>query len=604
MKINLKKLSATFLSIVMVTACVAGCGNKQAEPVVKAETKADTEKDDTEKADVGKGEEMAAAEHSSTSGKNETVYIIKNSDGTSKTIVSEWLKNPSGTASLTDFADLENIEVVKGDAKIESNVGGSIKWDANGADIYYRGTTSKEVPVDVEITYKLDGTALKASELKGKSGHLVMEINYKNTMSKTVKGKDGKDYTIYMPFIMSTGMILDNAKFSNITVKNGEAVNDGDHTVVMGIGFPGLYDSLGLDTINLNIDKEEKKIERADIPDSITIECDVNDSDELSVLSVAKVFDINKINKTYDVGNIDTDVDDMTDGMKKLLDGSNDLYSGIKKVDSGVKTLEKGAKKISNGAGSLAAGAKKLSTGSTTLASGAKSLSDGIATLNKALPSADDAKKLAAGSKTVNSTIDSMHSATKNVPISDKDIDAVTAKLYKLVKSGDLDEATMKQIVAVYKTYQGLEKGISGLDSGYGSINSAVQAYPQIVSAVGNASKGAKQVADGAKSVSKGAKDLSSGADKLAKGAKNLSNGTGTLADGTEKLLKGSKDLKEGLKEFDDKAVDKVADLIHDTIDPLSDRFELLKAYAESYDSFAGCGQDIECSTVFIFKNA
>ena len=600
MKINVKKISATLLSVVMVTAAVTGCGNnKQAEPVIKAEEQSDTETDDMKKA-----EEMAASEHSSTSGKNETVYIIKNSDGTSKTIVSEWLKNPSGSATVTDVANLDNIEVVKGDAKLASNVSGSIKWDAQGADIYYRGTTSKSVPVDVDITYKLDGKVLKASELKGKSGHPVMEITYKNTLSKTVTGKDGKEYTIYMPFIMSTGMILDNAKYSNITVTNGEAVNDGDHTVVMGIGFPGLYDSLGFDSINLNIDKEEKKIERSDIPDSVTVECDVNDCEELSVLTVGKVFDINKINKTYDVGNIDTDVDDMTDGMKKLLDGSNDLYSGIKKVDSGVKTLDKGAKKISSGAGTLAKGAKKLSTGSSTLASGAKSLSEGIATLNKALPSADDAKKLAAGSKTIDSTINSMHSATKNVPITDKDVDAVTAKLYKLVRSGDLDEATMKQIVAVYKTYQGLEKGISGLDSGYGSINSAVQAYPKIVSAVGSASKGAKQVADGAQTVSKGAKDLSTGADKLAKGAKNLSNGTDTLSDGTEKLVKGSKDLKEGLKKFDDKAVNKVADLIHDTIDPLSDRFESIKAYADSYDSFAGCNLDMECSTVFIFKNA
>ena len=38
-----------------------------------------------------KAEEMAAPEHSSTSGKNETVYVIKNGDGTKKTIVSAWL---------------------------------------------------------------------------------------------------------------------------------------------------------------------------------------------------------------------------------------------------------------------------------------------------------------------------------------------------------------------------------------------------------------------------------------------------------------------------------------------------------------------------------
>ena len=103
--------------------------------------------------------------------------------------------------------------------------------------------------------------------------------------------------------------------------------------------------------------------------------------------------------------------------------------------------------------------------------------------------------------------------------------------------------------------------------------------------------------------MNKGAKDLSSGADKLSKGARSLRNGTGTLADGTEKLLKGSKDLKEGLKKFDDKAVDKVAEVIRDTVDPLSDRFEALKAYSNTYGSFAGADKDVECSTVFVLKN-
>ena len=601
MKENMRKITAVALSAAMIVTAFTGCGEKKAEPVAKEEpdaTQNNDEKDGREKA-----EEMAAPEHSSTSGKNETVYVIKNSDGTKKTIVSAWLKNPSGSASMKDVTCLDNIEIVKGDAKLEKNENGNVTWNTEGADVYYTGTTGKAVPVDVDVTYTLDGAKLKASELKGKSGHLVIDINYKNTMSKTVTGKDGKDYTIYMPFIMSTGMILDNAKFSNITVKNGEAVNDGDHTMVMGIGFPGLYDSLGLDTIDFSKIDEDKKIERSDIPDSVTIECDVKDCDEFSALTVAKTFDINKISKTYDIGKLDTDIDDMTDGMKKLLDGSEDLHTGISKVNKGVKSLQSGAKTLSSGADTLAKGAKKLSSGTNTLSAGAKDLSDGMSKLNKALPSEADAKKLAAGSTQIKNAIDSMHSAAKNAPVTDKDVAALQTKLYKLVQAGELDADTMKQILTVYKTCEGLENGVNSLYNGYGNVNKAVQAYPQIVAGVGSASKGAKQIADGAQTLNKGAKDLSSGADKLSKGARSLRNGTGTLADGTEKLLKGSKDLKEGLKKFDDKAVDKVAEVIRDTVDPLSDRFEALKAYSHTYGSFAGTDKAVECSTVFVLKN-
>jgi len=604
MKENMRKITAVALSAVMIVSAFTGCGKKKAEPVMKEETDATQNNDENdEKNDMKKAEEMAAPEHSSTSGKNETVYVIKNSDGTKKTIVSAWLKNPDGSASMKDVSDLENIEVVKGDAKMEKNENGNITWNAAGADVYYSGTTQKNSPVDVDITYTLNGAKVNASELKGKSGHLVIDIKYSNTMSKPVTGKDKKEYTIYMPFIMSTGMILDNAKFSNITAKNGEVVNDGDHTMVMGIGFPGLYDSLGLDTIDFSKIDKDKKIERSDIPDSVTIECDVKDCDEFSALTVAKTFDINKISKTYDIGKLDADIDDMTDGMKKLIDGSEDLHTGISKVNKGVKSLQSGARTLSSGADSIAKGAKKLSSGTNSLASGAKDLNDGMSKLNKALPSESDAKKLAAGSAQIKNAIDSMHSAAKNAPVTDKDVAALQAKLYKLVQAGELDADTMKQIITVYKTCEGLENGVNSIYSGYGSVNKAVQAYPQIVSGIGSASKGAKQIAEGAQTLNKGAKDLSGGADKLAKGAKSLKNGTGTLADGTEKLLRGSKDLKDGLKKFDDKAVDKVVDLIRETVDPLSDRFEALKAYSNTYGSFAGSDNAVECSTVFVFKN-
>jgi putative membrane protein len=604
MKENMRKITAVALSAVMIVSAFTGCEKKKAEPVMKEETDATQNNDENdEKNDMKKAEEMAAPEHSSTSGKNETVYVIKNSDGTKKTIVSAWLKNPNGSASMKDVSDLENIEVVKGDAKMEKNENGNITWNAAGADVYYSGTTQKNSPVDVDITYTLNGAKVNASELKGKSGHLVIDIKYSNTMSKTVTGKDKKEYTIYMPFIMSTGMILDNAKFSNITAKNGEVVNDGDHTMVMGIGFPGLYDSLGLDTIDFSKIDKDKKIERSDIPDSVTIECDVKDCDEFSALTVAKTFDINKISKTYDIGKLDADIDDMTDGMKKLIDGSEDLHTGISKVNKGVKSLQSGARTLSSGADSIAKGAKKLSSGTNSLVSGAKDLNDGMSKLNKALPSESDAKKLAAGSAQIKNAIDSMHSAAKNAPVTDKDVAALQAKLYKLVQAGELDADTMKQIITVYKTCEGLENGVNSIYSGYGSVNKAVQAYPQIVSGIGSASKGAKQIAEGAQTLNKGAKDLSGGADKLAKGAKSLKNGTGTLADGTEKLLRGSKDLKDGLKKFDDKAVDKVADLIRETVDPLSDRFEALKAYSNTYGSFAGSDNAVECSTVFVFKN-
>ncbi len=622
MNMSLKKFAAAAVSVSMVMACVAGCGAKNSETVAKNEMLAD----------VAKAEEIAALEHSTTAGKTETVYIIKNGDGTTRTIVSEWLKNPSGSASVKDVASLEGIEVVKGDATLQENENGNITWNAKGADVFYSGTTTKAAPVDVELTYTLDGAKIKATDLKGKSGHLVIDISYRNSMSKAVKGKDGKEHTIYMPFIMSTGLILENSKVRNVTVENGESVNDGDHTIVMGIGFPGLYESLGLDTIDLNGKKEKDETsQKIDIPENIKIECDVKDCDELTALTVGKIFDLKDIDKKVDTEKLGKDMDDMTDGMKKLIDGSEDLREGVSKINSGAKTIHNGAKTLSDGASALSKGAGKIAAGTKTLnkgaaqlqsnndtlRKGAKAIDDGLSAIDKKMPSAANAKALADGSATVKKTIDSMYAVTQSVSVSEKDIAALTAKLQKLVEAGELDAATMKQMIAVYKSYAGLEKGVAGLHSGYGNINTAMQAYPVLASGIGKAAKGADDLHKGINAYTAGVDELSSGIRKvdsgmaklstssqqLAKGAKKLSNGTGTLEDGTSKLLNGSKELLSGLKKFDDKAVDRVSDMISDNLIPLTDRVESLKAYADTYKSFAGTDSTVECSTVFVFKN-
>ena len=45
----------------------------------------------------------------------------------------------------------------------------TLAWNTDGADIYYQGTTDKELPVGVQLTYYLDGQEIAPEDLKGKS---------------------------------------------------------------------------------------------------------------------------------------------------------------------------------------------------------------------------------------------------------------------------------------------------------------------------------------------------------------------------------------------------------------------------------------------------
>ena len=98
-----------------------------------------------------------------TVGKEENVYVLSDIEGNvKKVIVSGWLKNPEKKNELIDISELDNITNVKGDETFTEKDGKKI-WAANGNDIFYQGTTNKEVPVSIKISYRLNG---KKSHLK------------------------------------------------------------------------------------------------------------------------------------------------------------------------------------------------------------------------------------------------------------------------------------------------------------------------------------------------------------------------------------------------------------------------------------------------------
>ena len=93
------------------------------------------------------------------------------------------------------------------------------------------------LPLELKITYELDGVDLTADEIKDKSGHLKMRFEYKNmTAYKSVQA----------PLAAVTVMMLDEEVFSNIVAQNARVSKTGDAWLCMGATFPGLKDSLGL----------------------------------------------------------------------------------------------------------------------------------------------------------------------------------------------------------------------------------------------------------------------------------------------------------------------------------------------------------------------
>lgn len=300
--------------------------------------------------------------------KDETVYVLAQADGSvRKIIVSDWIKNTLGSDSIRDDSSLTGVENVKGDETYTVGGDGARVWDAQGNDIYYQGSIEKELPVSLSVSYRLNGQSISPAELAGKSGRVTIRFDYKNNQYETVE-IDGKQEKIYVPFVMLTGVLLDNEIFSDVTVSGGKLINDGSRTVVAGIAFPGLQSNL-----NMNAEKLE-------IPDFVEISAEVKGFEMMNTVTIAvnDIFsrvDTEKLNFSQDLTG---SLEELTDAVNQLIDGSSQLYGGLctlleksEELVAGIDKLAAGAGALKQGAGELAGGLGKLDDNSDALNNGA-----------------------------------------------------------------------------------------------------------------------------------------------------------------------------------------------------------------------------------------
>lgn len=359
--------------------------------------------------------------------KDETVYVLAGADGSvQKIIVSDWLKNELGSASLTDKSGLSNIENVKGDESYSINGDNMTVWDAQGNDIYYQGDIQKELPVGLTVRYTLNGKAVSPEQLKGQSGKVTIRFDYENRQYETVQ-INGQNQRIYVPFAMLTGMILDNDTFRNVTVTNGKLVNDGDRTVVVGLAFPGLQE-------NLNLSRDQLSI-----PSSVEITADVTDF-SLGMTVTLACNDLFSQLGDVDLGSLDAagSLNKLTNAMDQLLNGSSALYDGLTTLLDRSGELAAGVEELAQGAAAIKAGADSLDEGAAELKAGLADLSEG---LNKL--SANSAALNGGAEQVFNSLLETATAQirAKGLTVPDLTIENYAEELNKLIKS--LDETTV-----------------------------------------------------------------------------------------------------------------------------------------------------------------
>ena len=531
--------------------------------------------------------------------KDETVYSKLDSEGKNyKTIVSTHIENSEYADTINDMSDLLNIKNTSGDETYTQD-GNKFVWNANKNDIYYQGESEKELPIECKVKYELDGKEVSANEIAGKSGKVKITLQYTNKEERTIN-INGKDEKMYVPFVVVAGTIIKDENARNIEISSGKVVDDGTKTVIVGMAMPGLQESLGISS------------DEIEIPNNIEITMDATNFETSSIMSYVtpKVIEEDDLTIFDDLDEMYDKVNTLQSSMNQIQDGANTLKDGTTELEAGANTLKNGVNTAYSGAQTITSEVEK----STQSLKNDNSEALDNATLESIKKQAAESSKLTDEQKAqIKAQAQSGATLTqeqKNQISAQAKAKAVLTETQKtqitaLAKQGAvLTDAQKAQI----KT-QAKEKAVLTDAQKTQIIANAQSAYPTTLTeaektlilttaqntatqtAMQTSTTVAKQVGNQAKKtftykVVSQMSTLGNGLNQLTSGLSELNNGATTLANGTTQINDGATTLADGIKTFNEEGIKKICNYINGDAKDLTTRVEKLTELSKEYNNF------------------
>ena len=364
--------------------------------------------------------------------KESTVYVRADAYGTPKEItVTTALRNPGKDKDIVDCTSLAQLINKEGDEEYETAGDNVYVWQNHGEDIHYEGKAAADskLPLNVKLTYYLDGKEVEADKLSGATGRVTLRFDYQNLT------KDGETM---IPFTAVTGMTLSGDCVSNITVENGKArYVDGDY-LVYGMFLPGLADVLQLASMELTKDED------IELEDFMEVSFDATD------------FKLDFTATMFSNGFLeDGQYDKITDKLDELADKLGDATGQTKDFKDKISKLKNGGKQLREGADSLSQGLQQVDDALAQMAA----VNPSLAELSKSVSALSvGSKGLAEGVKQytngVEKACDSLtesEDSSENSTASEKEIRDLADRI-----------RSMKQLDREYTNFDGIQEGQTG----------------------------------------------------------------------------------------------------------------------------------------------
>ena len=496
--------------------------------------------------------------------KNETVYGRLGTNGAVKNVlVSEHILNKDSADTLEDYSELEDILNVNDDRTFTKK-NNKLIWTANGKDIFYQGKTDKELPIKVNISYKLNGKTMKLNDMISKNGNVTITLKYPNSDMHIINGE-----TLYTPFIVTMGTIIDSENNKNIKVSNGKVITNGKSNIIIALSTPGLYESLNIDELvnmdTITINYDTTKFELASIYNVVT-------SKLISIDDLA-IFD--QVDSIYgQVNLLSENMNKIDDGAKKIAAGSNLLKS---KLGESINSIEN----------------KNALTDEQVSVIKDKTVQATMSKLDEtALEEIADTTWTAVKEQLDNSTDTTVSTYVSNAISTILSSDSTTTILATYLGSP-------ANLAKYFSCINGDETACADLVTNNIDINTVNAFVTQLTTSMGTAaSNTVYYIAENtsksvSKSITKKTAESTAGsvseslAPQVANEVKNASiDSLNTLYNGISELDEGINTLSSGISTFNNKGISKISSLANGKLKGLTSKLKSLVNLGNNYNSF------------------
>lgn len=258
--------------------------------------------------------------------RDETVYAALDPSGKVRSVEIVTHRAPMKDEAV-DYGKFTDFTLLDGAKPQEQS--GTLVWKKGvlDRDTYYSVTSEKKPPVDIAITYALDGKEMPATKIAGKSGEFTISLSLGKTDLMT-----------------QVSLVLPLERFSDIRTDGMKSVVGKNTRVTL-----------------THLGTEAKTYEISGTTKGFALE-------PIQISATYAAFDLSGFGE----------IDELKDGVDMLTRAAGDLAGGAAQLSDGASELAGGSVALSSGMTSLVAGHYTLTKGFTPLMEGLTAYTDGV----------------------------------------------------------------------------------------------------------------------------------------------------------------------------------------------------------------------------------